>query len=461
MALDAGEIELLRERTEGWPAALFLAALWLRGLDDPHGAVRRFGGDHRFMAEYLSNEVIASLSDAARSFLLRVAVLGRFTAQMCDDVLESDDSASMLADLEHTNLFVVRSEHGGWYEVHQLLAEFARFRLAAEQPGAEPAIHRRAAEWLDARGLTVEAVEHGAAAGDHGIVADLLVGYHLPLIRSGRASTLLRWVRTLPDDCLIAHPELAVGGATAATMIGRPSDRRRLLHLADRAQSERPDLFTPYVRAAAGMVRASAVDGDVGQAVLDGRQAVEVAEAGADAVLVAALAGYARALYLAGDLDAAWAAASQAVGHPQAEQRAPGQAFARSTLALVAADRGRPAAARIHADKAKALVGGVGSSRSWLGANASAALGVVLAAEGHLADAERELAGPSAASATTGRRCITPGCSSISPGFAAGAAGSPEPRRRWPRRARRSANSETAAACRHSRARSRASSSGR
>jgi LuxR family maltose regulon positive regulatory protein len=139
-------------------------------------------------------------------------------------------------------------------------------------------------------------------------------------------------------------------------------------------------------------VRASAVDGDVGQAVLDGRRAADLARAGADSVLVAALAGYARALYFAGDLDAAWAAALRAVDHPDAARRAPGHAFARSTLALIAADRGRAVAARIHAEKAKELIGGVGSSRSWLGANAAAALGTVLAIEGHLADAERELA---------------------------------------------------------------------
>jgi LuxR family maltose regulon positive regulatory protein len=389
--LAADEIELLHERTEGWPAALFLAGLWLRGVDDPHLAVRKFGGDHRFMAEYLSNEVIGSLDDDARWFLLRAAVLRRFTAEMCDDVLQRTNSASILAELEHASLFVARSEHGGWFEVHSLFAEFAQFRLASEQPGAVPAIHRRAAEWLEARGLAVEAVEHGAAAGDHKLVAELLVRYHLPLIRSGGARTLLRWVQSLPDEEVIARPQLAVGGAMAATMMGRAFERRRLLHLADRAKAEYPDRCTPYVRAVAGMVRASSVDGDVGQAVVDGRRAVEVARSRADAVLGAALAGYARALYLAGDLDAAWAAALETVEHPDTARRPPGHAFARSTLALVAADQGRSATARMHAEAAKDLVGGAGRSRSWLSANASAAMGAVLAVEGHLADAEREL----------------------------------------------------------------------
>jgi LuxR family maltose regulon positive regulatory protein len=112
----------------------------------------------------------------------------------------------------------------------------------------------------------------------------------------------------------------------------------------------------------------------------------------ADAALVAALGGYARALFLEGELDAAWAAALRAVEHPDAALRAPGHAFARSTLAFVAVERGRLAVARIHAEEARSLVGAIASSRSWLGANASIAVGLVQAAEGNLPEAERELA---------------------------------------------------------------------
>jgi len=142
----------------------------------------------------------------------------------------------------------------------------------------------------------------------------------------------------------------------------------------------------------AGMVRAAAVDTNVAEAVGEGRRAVAIAEAGADQALLAALGGYARALYLAGDIDAAWAAALQAVEHPDAARHVPGHAFARSTLALAAAERGRVEMARNHAAVARSLVGAMGSSRSWLGANASAAIGLVHAYEGDLVEAERELA---------------------------------------------------------------------
>ena len=390
--LRPAEIEILVDRTEGWPAALVLAGLWLRTVDDPTRAVHDFGGDLRFVTEYLSHEVLASLDADRRSFLQGVSVLGRFTAELCDAVLDRSDSASMLAELERSILFVRRLERGGWFRAHSLLAEYAVAQLASLEPGAAVAIHRRAASWLRSRRLASEAIEHAAAAGDHELVAQMLVEYHLQLIRSGLGGTLLRWVRTLPDESLLEHPELAVAAATASALAGHGTiEHRRFLQLADRARVEHPERAAPYVEAASGLVRAVMIDGGVGQAVLSGRRAVELAEAGADEILTGALAGYARALYFAGELDDAWEAALRVLEHPSAERAVPSQAFARATLALVAVERGRLESARSHAEKAKAVVGRIGTSRSWLGANGSVALGAVLEAEGKLAEADREL----------------------------------------------------------------------
>ena len=125
------EIDALVERTEGWPAALVLAGLWLRTVDDPVRAVHAFGGGHRFVAEYLSSEVLASLDDDRRSFLQGVAVLGEFTADLCDGVLDRTDSAAQLTELEHANLFVSRFGRGGWFRIHSLFAEYARAQLAS------------------------------------------------------------------------------------------------------------------------------------------------------------------------------------------------------------------------------------------------------------------------------------------------------------------------------------------
>jgi LuxR family maltose regulon positive regulatory protein len=139
------------------------------------------------------------------------------------------------------------------------------------------------------------------------------------------------------------------------------------------------------------MVRAFTFDSGVEASVAEGRGAVEIAEREADEVLVASLAGLAHAQYFAGDLPAATAAAQRALAHPDAERRPTAHVLARSTLALADVDRGLLDAARAHADKARALTGAIHSSRSWLGAVAYATSGYVHAAEGKLAEAEREL----------------------------------------------------------------------
>ena len=393
LELGAEEIDVLVERTEGWPAALVLAWLWLRTVEDPGRAVRAFGGDHRFVADYLSSEVLATLDEDDRAFLHGAAVLGEFTAELCDRVLDRTDSAARLAELGLSYQFISRSDRGGWFRVHSLFAEYARAQLAPLDADAPRAIHRRAAEWLRSQGLAVQAVEHAAAAGDDQLVAALLVEYHLHLIRGGAGRTLLRWVRTLPEERIVEHPELAVGAATAAMLVGGSTlAQRRLLALADRAGGERPDQHDAYVEAAARLVRAVTIDRGVRQAVLDGRRAVALAESDANEILTAALTSYARALFFAGELDEASAVAVRTLEHPAIERAVPSLVVARSTLALVAIERGRLASARDHAEKAKAAVGRIGTSRSWLGANASAALGALLAAEGNLVEAEHELA---------------------------------------------------------------------
>jgi LuxR family maltose regulon positive regulatory protein len=341
LELAAEEIDVLVDRTEGWPAALVLAWLWLRTVDDPARAVRAFGGDHRFVADYLSSEVLRTLDEDQLAFLRGAAVLGTFTAELCDGVLDRTDSAAQLNELERSNLFVSRPERGGWFRLHPLFAEYARAQLAAHDAGAPMRIHRRAAEWLRAGGLPIEAVDHATAAGDHELVAQLLDEQHLPLIRGGASRTLLRWVRTLPDDRIAEHPELAVGAATATVLVGGSTiERRRFLQLADTARGERP-YRASYVETAARLVRALTIDGGVGQAVIDGRRAVALAEGDAEEILTGALAAHARALFFAGELDEAWAVAVRTLEQPAIERHVPSLVVARSTLALVALERGR------------------------------------------------------------------------------------------------------------------------
>jgi len=392
IALGDEEIDALVERTEGWPAALVLAGLWLRTVDDLEQAVRGFHGDHRFVADYLSNEVLASLDEGRRAFLEGAAVLGEFTAPLCDEVLGRSGSESVLADLERANLFVSRLAGGEWYRMHPLLGAYARARLAAKDSSAPDRIHRAAAAWLRAHAFPLEATLHAAAAGDHDLVAELLAEQHLALIRNGASRTLLRWARTLPDDCLVRRPELSVAAATAAMLLGGSTiEVRRFLALTDRGGGAHRSERDAYVESAACLVRAATLDGGVSRAARDGRRAVELARGGSPRILTAALAAHARASFFAGDAQEASAAALEALAHPEIAQATPSLVVAHATCAFAAVERGRLASAHGHAERARAAVGQIGSGRSWLGANASAALGVVHAAEGNLAEAEREL----------------------------------------------------------------------
>lgn len=393
VALGAHEIELLVRRTEGWPAALVLAGLWLQKVEDPAAAVRAFGGEQRFVAEYLSTEVLASLDEEHRSFLYGASVLGELTAALGNHVLGRSDSKELLDELERANYFVLRLERGGWFRVHSLFAEYAEAALLDVDPEAVPRIHRRAAGWLEAQGMPIEAAAHASAAGDHDTVARLLDEYHLPLIRSGGSRTFLRWVRQVPDPYLVRYPELAVAAAVATVLVdGDAAERRRFLSMAENARQEPASRLDPYAEGWALVARSLMLEKGVARAVVDTRRAVDLATGNAEEVISGALASYARALYFAGDLERASAVASRCLEHPEAERRAPSMIHARGTLALVGVELGRLTAARRQAERAKEVATRIGTTRSWLGANASAALGAVLLAEGAPAEAERELA---------------------------------------------------------------------
>ena len=238
-------------------------------------------------------------------------------------------------------------------------------------------------------------MEHAAAAGDRELIAEVLDDHYLALIRTGQSHALRRWMQLLDDEQIVAHPTLAVGGATAALVLGGADrERRHYLDLVRRSEVEHPERVTAYVRSTAEMVAAGSVDRDVAHAVEAGRKAVAYArmDAESDATLVAALGACSRALYLAGEVDDAWSIAMEAIEHPDVERRGPGYAFACAALALAALDRGWLSSARAHVDRAKSIIDDLGLNRTWLGANTASALGCVLAAEGDLAEAESRFA---------------------------------------------------------------------
>ena len=388
--LSGESVELLVERTEGWPAGLYLAALWLRDLDAPDEGVRAFAGSARHVADYLTDEVLTALAPETRDFLLCTSVLGRFTPELCDAVLGREDSAAVLAELARSNMFLVALDaRGEWYRYHHLFGELLQLELGREDALV---LRRRAAAWCRAHGLVDDAIEYAAAAGDAETVAELLVEHDREFVWGGRIEQFLGWVRWLPPELLLGHPSLPAAGAFAAAMLARPAlDVQQLLAIAGQARRERPQLWSPYDEAVVEVTRAALIErGNVGAAVEHARRAVAAARAGADVLSVGVLASLAQALSFAGDLDEAGRIALQAVERPDAPDVPDGYVVGLGLLALIDAEQGRTESAEAWAREAISFARTRFQADLWTVSLAHLGLALACMATGRLDQAERE-----------------------------------------------------------------------
>jgi LuxR family maltose regulon positive regulatory protein len=219
MGLDLApaHVAALEARTEGWAAGLQLAALAARGragTGDIGGFVAAFSGSHRFVLDYLLEDVLAGQPDDVRAFLLDTSVLRELTAPLCDAVTGRADGRRMLELLERSNLFVVSlDDQRRWFRYHQLFADVLRAQLAAGHPDRGPALHRAAAAWYAEQGMLADAVPHALAGGDAGHAAGL-VELALPELRRRRDDRTLRaWTQALPGDVVRRSALLATAFA--------------------------------------------------------------------------------------------------------------------------------------------------------------------------------------------------------------------------------------------------------
>jgi len=221
LGLSAYDIAALESRTEGWIAGLQLAALSIRDHDDVSGFIRAFTGSHRFVIDYLVQEVLERQTDAVRSFLLQTAVLDRLTASLGEALTGEAASRGILESLERNNLFVVPlDDRREWYRYHRLFADVLRSRLLNEQPGRVPALHRAASEWYARNELPEEAVKHALAAEDFGRAVQLMEAALPEMRRRRQDAMLLRWLRSLPEDVLRSSPVLSVFNAWRMLVAG-------------------------------------------------------------------------------------------------------------------------------------------------------------------------------------------------------------------------------------------------
>jgi LuxR family maltose regulon positive regulatory protein len=216
--LSAPALAVLERRTEGWVAGLQFAALSLQGRTDSAAFLSGFTGSHRFVLDYLSEEVLSRQPASVQSFLLSTSILERLSGPLCDAVTEQQESQAMLETLEQANLFVVAlDDERRWYRYHHLFAEALRNRLQQTAPRLVFGLHLRASAWYEQQGMFVEAVQHALAASDIECVVRLIEHHGTTLIFKNQYRLLLDWIQALPEALIRAHPLLAL--VSALTLI--------------------------------------------------------------------------------------------------------------------------------------------------------------------------------------------------------------------------------------------------
>ncbi|PKH40885.1 LuxR family transcriptional regulator, maltose regulon positive regulatory protein [Nocardioides alpinus] len=222
MGLDLApaDVRALEGRTEGWIAALQLAALSMTGRDDVSGFIAGFTGDDRYVVDYLVEEVLQRLPDDLQDFLLRTSVLDRMNGALCNALTGRTDGRGSLEALERDNLFVVPlDDRRHWYRYHHLFADVLRGRLLDAQPDLVQELHAMAATWHEQEGDIVESIRHSLLGADFVGAAELVESL-LPSFRRDRREAIMRgWIEALPSEVLQARPVLgnALAGARMST----------------------------------------------------------------------------------------------------------------------------------------------------------------------------------------------------------------------------------------------------
>jgi LuxR family transcriptional regulator, maltose regulon positive regulatory protein len=292
--LPEAAVAALEERTEGWAAGLQLAALSLQGQLDVDAFVQTFSGSHRFVLDYLTEEVLDRQPPELRQFLLETSILDRVCGPLADAVTGRGDGQATLEQTERANLFLIPlDEERRWWRYHHLFADLLRARLEREQPERAPVLHRAAAGWCEAHGLADDAIRHALAAGDLTWGARLVEQHFEAVLGRREDATLRRWLETLPAEVVRSRPRLCLLQAFWALIGSRVEAVERLLDAAERAfEAAAEEQYEPAVGRTASLVanipaaiarmRAGAAHlrGDAEQTILFARRALAELEAG-------------------------------------------------------------------------------------------------------------------------------------------------------------------------------------
>ena len=305
VTLSLADIAAIERRTEGWVTGLQLAALSLQGRTDVEAFLAGFTGSHRFVLDYLSEEVLSRQSQQVQAFLLQTSILQRLSGLFCDAVTGQNDSQSVLESLERSNLFVIAlDETRQWYRYHHLFADVLQRRLQQVEPSLVPKLHQRASTWYEQYGFAGEAIHHALAARDFATAARLIERNAMTVIGRGQTTLVLEWTRALPEDLVHAHPLLEMYEATSLHLTDRLEEADVHLQAAERALgAHTPPDDVRRVRGDAALIRANfcRFRGDLRSHVTYGRAALDILPAGEAMLRAVAAMQVAQMFLVSGD----------------------------------------------------------------------------------------------------------------------------------------------------------------
>lgn len=354
VAIDDEELRGIVEHCEGWPTGIFLCALVARS----GGEAGSVTGEDRYLSDYLYRECLTRLPDALQSFLRRTAVLDQLSAASCDALLDADDSADRLSEIEALNLFLVPIDRDrGWYRFHALFREFllAEFERA-EGADAVADMHARAAVWYEDHGLRVEAVEHLLRGGRSADAARLITELAVPLYQVGQVLTVDRWLEALGERFVRATPPLALFAAWIAILHGRTRTAESWVRIVDEVDTTP---FPPEARevfaSSQAMLHSAMCAGGFTQVLVDATFAYQH-EPADSAWRSLAVYLYGSALLLAGEAGAAEPVLAEAAAIPTPAHASDRAILAEAELAILAIEERNWPDAAAHSRRGVALI---------------------------------------------------------------------------------------------------------
>ncbi len=211
LRLKAPQLENLYKKTEGWVTGLHLAASSIAAGSDVETFIKSFAGTNRHILHYLSDEVISRQPEEMQLFLLKVSVLDRFTARLCDHVTGRSDSAELLSNFESKDIFIISlDEDGLWYRFHPLFSDILRHLLNKKDSRLAAQLHEKAAEWFYGEGENAEALRHALKAGESEKAAWLLCEDFYGVLQQAGPTLILKSLDSFPENLLRKYPLLLI-----------------------------------------------------------------------------------------------------------------------------------------------------------------------------------------------------------------------------------------------------------